>query len=133
MADAKLGKELCFEAADKVGLLNELCTSCTNAGVNIATICAYKMGEKASFMMVTSDNAKAAELLRGMGHEVKENDVVLYELENTMGAAAEMTKKLAGAGVNMEYLYGTTGTADAPALMVFNSDNNAKAVEVLNS
>lgn len=129
---ARLGRELAFEAADKVGLLNEISTDLANVGVNVMTICAYSMEGKANFMMITSDNAKAAEVLKGKGYETKDYEVVLYDLDNKVGAMAEMTKKLADAGVNMDYFYGTTGAPDAPALLVFKSDNNAKAVEVLN-
>ncbi len=130
---ARLGKELSFVVPDKVGLLNEISSELANAGVNVATICAYSMEGKANFMMVTSDNAKAAEVLKGKGYDVKDYEVVLYDLENKVGAMSEMTKKLADAGINMDYFYGTTGAADAPALLVFKSDNNAKAVEVLNA
>ena len=133
MSNARVGKELSFVAPDKVGLLNEISTELANAGVNVVTVCAYSMEGKANFMMVTSDNEKATEVLKAKGYDVKENDVVLYELENKVGAAAEMTKKLADADVNMEYLYGTTGASDAPALLVFGSNNNAKAVETLNA
>lgn len=130
---ARLGRELSFSASDKVGLLNEMSTELTNAGVNMVTVCAYEMDGKASFMMITSDNAKVTEVLKAKGYDIKENEVVLYDLENKVGAAAEMTKKLADAGINMSYLYGTTGAADAPALLVFRSNNNAKAVEALNA
>jgi hypothetical protein len=133
MPNARSGREIAFEAPDKVGLLNEISTELANAGVNVVTICAYSMEGKASFMMITSDNAKAMEVLKGKGYDVKDYEVVLYDLENKVGAMAEMTKKLADAGVNMEYFYGTTGAPEAPALLVFKSSNNAKAVEVLNA
>ena len=130
---AKLGKELSFMAPDKAGLLNEISTDLANAGVNVVTICAYSMDGNANFMVVTSDNAKATEVLKAKGYEVKESDVVLYDLVNKVGAISEMTKKLADAGVNMDYFYGTTGAADAPALLVFHSNDNSKAVEALNA
>ncbi len=133
MPNARLGRELSFSAPDKVGLLNGISTELANAGVNVVTVCAYSMEGNANFMMVTSDNAKATEVLKAKEHEVKENEVVLYDLENKVGAIAGMTKKLADAEVNMDYFYGTTGTPEAAALLVFSSNNNAKAVEVLNA
>lgn len=128
---ARLGRELAFMAQDKAGLLNEISAELANAGVNIITVCAYSMEGNAHFMMVTSDNAKAAEVLKGKEYEVKDYEIVLYDLVNKVGAVADMTKKLADAGINMDYLYGTTGSADTPALMVLRSNNNAKAVELL--
>jgi len=129
---ARLAREMAFEAPDKVGLLNEISTELANAGVNVMTICAYTTEGKATFMMMTSDNAKATEVLKGKGYETRDYEVVLYDLDNKVGAMAEMTKKLTDAGISMDYFYGTTGAPDAPALLVFKSDNNAKAVEVLN-
>lgn len=133
MSNARLGREISFIAPDKVGLLNEISTELSNAGVNVLTVCAYSMEGKANFMMITSDNAKATEVLKGKGYEVKDYEVVLYDLDNKVGAMSEMTKKLADAEVNMDYFYGTTGDPDVPALLVFKSNNNAKAVEVLNA
>ncbi len=133
MPKARLGIELNFEAADKVGLLNEISTSLADNAVNIETISAWIQDGKARFRIVTSDNATAMDVLKGKGYEVRENEVVLYELENRAGAAAEMTGKLAAAGISMKYIYGTTGAANAPALLVFGSDNNEKAVGLLNA
>lgn len=132
MAKARLAKELNFDAPDKVGLFHEVSTKLAEAGVNIETVTAYEMEGRAYLMMCTSDNAKATEVLKGMGFEVKENEVVLYDIDNKVGAASEMTKKLLDAGVNMKYLVCTTEAMNAPAKLVFSSDNNAKAVEVLN-
>ncbi len=132
MAKARLAKELNFDAPDKVGLFHEVSAKLADAGVNIVTITAYEMQGRAYFMAITSDNAKAMEVLKGLGYEAKENEVVLYDIENRVGAASEMTKKLLDAGVNMRYLVCTTGAMNAPALLVFSSDNNSKAVEVLN-
>jgi len=133
MPDARTEKELNFMAPDKVGLLNEISKSLADAGVNIVSLTAYEMDGNASFMMVTSDSSKASEVLGSKGYKVDLNEVVLYELENKIGAMTSVTDKLAAAGINMRYMYGTTGTPDTPALLVFASDNNAKAVEVLNS
>ena len=133
MAEARLENELNFMVPDKVGLLNEISRLLADAGVNIASLTAYEMDGNANFMMVTSDSAKAKETLEAKGYKVDTNEVVLYELENRVGAMTSMTDKLTAAGINMRYLYGTTGAPDTPALLVFASDNNAKAIEVLNS
>jgi len=133
MANARVGREISFMAPDKAGLLNEISTDLSSAGINVLTICAYSMDGNANFMMVTSDNTKATEVLKAKGYEVKDYEVVMYDLENKVGAMSDMTKKLADADVNMDYFYGTTGAADAPALLVFKSNNNAKAVEALNA
>lgn len=133
MSNARTEKELNFMVPDKVGLLNEISKSLANAGVNIVSLTAYEMDGNANFMMVASDSTKAKEVLESKGYKADMNEVVLYELENKVGAMTTMTDKLTAAGINMRYLYGTTGTPDTPALLVFASDNNAKAIEVLNS
>ena len=133
MSNARMEKELAFMAPDRVGLLNEISKALADAGVNIASLTAYEMDGNANFMMVTSDSAKAKETLEAKGYKIDTNEVVLYELENKVGAMTAMTDKLNAAGISMRYLYGTTGAPDTPALLVFASDNNVKAIEVLNS
>lgn len=128
---AKLIKQLQLVTVDKMGLLADIGSAISSAGVNIEAICAYSMEGKAIFMLVSSDNTKTKEAVKPLGMQVEEEDVVMVSLENTVGSAKEMGDKLKAAGINISYLYGTAATAASPANLVFKSDNNQKAVEVL--
>lgn len=131
MPDAKIVKQIVAETEDKVRMLAEVTQAVADAGANIEALCAYGMEGKAVFMIVTNDNKKASAGLKAKGCRVKEEDVVLIGLANRTGSASKMAKKLKEARINLSYIYGSTsGAADAP--LVFASNDNAKAVTVLN-
>ena len=131
MAVAKKVKEIFITTQNKVGMLAEISSVISTAGVNIAAICAYGEGDKANFMILTSDNLKAAGALKVKGHEVKDNEIVEVQLENKVGALEEMAKKLTEADIDINYVYGTVNKAGVPATLVFSSNNDDKAIEVL--
>ena len=84
----------------------------------------------AIFLLITDNNQKALPGLKSKGYNTKEEDVVAINLVNKVGSASSMAKKLKDANINLNYIYGSTGSTP-DALMIFKSDNNAKAVEVL--
>ena len=131
MAKASVVKQLLVITEDKIGMLQEVSAAVSNAGANIEAMCAYGMEGKAYFMIVTSDNAKVSAALKGKG-QVKEEDVVIVELVNKVGAAFGISEKLKKAGIDLKYIYGTTCVSCGCACrVVFSSDDNAKAVKVL--
>ena len=101
-------KELVLEMPDKMGLLAEVTGALRQEGVSMVSLCAYSMEGKAWFMMITDDNEKVRALAAGNGWTVSEKDVVMAEVKDQAGAAAEVADKLKAAGINLCYLYGTT-------------------------
>jgi hypothetical protein len=130
MAVAKKVKELLVITPNKVGMLAEVTGAIADSGVNITAICAYGSGGKASFMIVTEDNQKAQNALKAKKYEVKEKEVVAVNLSNKVGAAKDMAKRLAQAGVNLDYCYGSTGNG-AEAMFIFSTKDITKALDVL--
>lgn len=128
---ARLGKQLQIITPNKVGMLAEVTNTIADTGANINTICAYGMDKKAFFLVITSDNVKAAKALKAKKLKVKEESVVLVDLDNRVGAAGDMGNKLRDAKVDINYMYGTTCSCGGPAMLVFKSNKNAKAVEAL--
>lgn len=134
MSMAKLAKELVVGADNKVGMLAEVSGIISDAGINISAISAYAMGEKAIFRIVTSDNDKAENVLVSKGFNVEECEIVAVNLPDKVGQAKEMSEKIKLAGINLDYIYGSTcGCADTQALMVICSKENKKVVEIINS
>ena len=101
------------------------------AGVNIQALCAYAMEDKAVFMLVTDNNQKALSSLKKKGYSLKEEEVVLVNLTNRVGSASKLAEKLKTADIDLNYIYGSTGSAPE-ALIILKSNNNAKAIETLN-
>ncbi len=130
MAKATKVNQLMVETPDEVGMMAKVCSAISDAGVNIKALCAYVEDKKGYFMLLTEDNSKAEQALKSAGFTVSQEGAVAIELENEMGAAKKMTQKLADAGVNLKKCYGSTGNGTM-ALLIFNSNDNEKALEAL--
>lgn len=131
MAKAKKVKEIGFTMPNKVGLLSEITTAIAGAKVNITAICAYGMEESAYFMLTTDSNAKAKKVLAPLGMAIEEKDVVEVEVQDKPGELQKVAKKIADAGIDIEYMYATAGAAKKETCIFMTSDN-AKAIKVIN-
>jgi hypothetical protein len=131
MAKAKKLKQLSFVMPNKVGLLSEITTAVAGAHVNITAICAYGMGKKAYFMLLTESNAKAIKALGSFKTKVEEEDVVSVELPNKVGELQNVAQKIADAGIDIFYIYGTAGTGKSSICVLKTADDN-KAIRVMN-
>jgi hypothetical protein len=132
MLTARAGKQLLVEAPERIGMLAKVSKAIADAGVNIIAVNAFVREGKAHFMLLTSNNAEATVALKPLNIDIKEEDVVLVDLGDQVGSAGEMGEKLANARINLSYIYGTTSAAGSTCLLVLVSNNNAKAIEVIN-
>jgi hypothetical protein len=131
MAKAIKAKLLSFSTGDRTGLLSDVTTRLACAKVNISAICAYAMDDSAYFDMTTESNSKARKALAGLGLKIEEEDVVAVEMPNKAGELQKVAKKLADAGINITYMYGTTSSGRASTCL-FSTSDNAKAVRLIN-
>lgn len=131
MAKAKKAKQLSLTMPNKVGLLSEVSAVIAGAKVNINAICAYEMEDKAYFMLITENNAKAKNVLSPLGAEIEEEDVISVDLPNKVGELQKVAKKIADAGIDINYLYGTVGTGKS-SICVFKTADDSKAIKVIN-
>ncbi|MGE5445158.1 MAG: hypothetical protein ACM3SR_11250 [Ignavibacteriales bacterium] len=131
MAKAKKIKQLIFTMPNKAGLLSEVSAALAVAKLNINSICGYEMENKGYFMLTTDSNARARKALDKLGVEAKEEDVVAVEMPNKAGELQKVSKKIADAGINISYAYGTTVTGKS-STCVFKTSDDAKAIKVIN-
>lgn len=129
---AQLKDEIVAKAPSKVGLLAEYATALADAGVDIHAIGAYDKGGYGEFMMVTSDNDQAAEILAGLGADIQRNDVVVLDAEDRPGSLAEAADMLATAGINVDWVYATAGEGDRASIVIKTTDARS-AQAALNS
>ena len=123
MAQVRRAKQLVATMPTRVGLLADISDTIRSAGVNITAISAYERDGQAKFLLVTDDNTKAGEALGRLAADVREKDVLIVELDNRVGALADVARKFAEAGINVEYTYGTTGPGDKARLVFKTSDH----------
>jgi hypothetical protein len=126
---AHIVKEIVAKMPTRVGLLADISAAIRQAGVNITAMSAYEREGEGKFLLVTSDNAKAVQALAAMGAQTTEKTVVSADMPNRPGALEEAVRKIAGAGINIDYIYGTTN-ADS-ATLILKTDDDAKAVGLL--
>ncbi len=131
MAKAVKVKQVAIATKDKLGLMAEVSGALAGAKVNIQAVCAYGMDNKAHVIMLTDSNAKAKRALSKLGGEVTEDDVVLVEMADKPGELQKVTDKVAAAGINVWYVYGSAGSKTR-SLLVMATEDNAKAVRVIN-
>ena len=130
MAKAKKIKQINFETKNKVGVLAAVSTALSAAKINIKAICAYAMGEKAYFMLVTNNNAKARRVLAKLKAKTAEDDVIAIEIPNKVGQLKKTAIKIANAGIDIQYMYGTAGAGKA-SVCILKTSNNTKALKVI--
>jgi len=131
MAKAKKLKQLSFTMPNRAGLLSEVTAAVLGAKVNINTLCAYELENNAYFMLTVDSNAKTKKALAKLGIESKEEDVVAVEMPNRVGELEKVAKKIADAGININYIYGTTGTGKS-SICVFKTSDNTKTIILIN-
>jgi len=127
MAKAIKVKQIIATTPNKMGMLAEVTSAIASVGVNILAVCAYAMEGNAKFMMLTSDNGKAINALKARKIGVEEVDAISVSLNNKAGVAKELAEKLAKAGVDIDYCYGSTGNG-SEALLVLSAKDLNKAL-----
>ncbi len=131
MAKARKVKNLVFTLPNKVGLLAEVSGVLAKAKINIDALCAYEMEDKAIFMLAASSPLRATKALTPLGAEIKEEEAVAVDMPNRPGELEKVAQKLADAGININLIYGTTGTGKTSTCFLKTADNK-KAIRLIN-
>jgi hypothetical protein len=130
MTKARKVKEISFTMPNRVGLLSEVTTAVAGAKVNITAICAYAMENSAYFMLTVDSNAKAKKALGSLGVGIEERDAIEVEMPNKPGELQKVAKRIADAGINIEYMYGTAGKGKTPTC-VFKTSDDQKMIKII--
>ena len=115
--------DLVIDIENTPGALAEVAAAISDAGVNIAAATCIGPGERAE-LHVLVPHAEAARHLLAISHVAvtRERDVVVVEVDDRPGVLADLSRKIARAGVNLDLVYVATrnrvvfGAADLDAL-----------------
>jgi hypothetical protein len=124
-------KQLKVVTDNKIGMLAEVTGLVAGKRINIEHVSASVCNEKAVFFLLTSDNEKAKNALKEKRFKIEETDVILLRVWNRPGSLAAVAAKLKEHGVNVDYVYGTSSQSGERMTLIFSSDDNDKAVEIL--
>lgn len=126
---AELGKEIAVTVVNKIGILADMSKILADHGINITAVAGYSINNEATIMLVTDDNLRAVDALKKKKYtSIKENEIVIVELEDKPGALKNITAKLAAENIDIKYIYGTTCPGGCPARLVISTSDNEKAV-----
>ena len=117
--------DLVIEIDNTPGALADVAASISDAGVNVAAATCLRPGEKAELHILVP-HLEAARHLLAISHlaVTREREVVVVEVDDRPGVLADLTGRIARAGVNLDLVYIATrnrvvfGAADLPALRV---------------
>jgi hypothetical protein len=115
--------DLVIELENTPGALAQVAASISDAGVNIAAATCIGSGEQAELHILVP-HAEAAKHALAISHVgvTREREVVVVQVEDRPGVLADLTRKIARAGVNLDLVYIATqnrvvfGAADIAGL-----------------
>jgi hypothetical protein len=115
---------------NRKGALAEVLKALSVAGVNIEGISAGSTPDVGLVQLIVDSDRKTARALKARKIAFTEQQVVSVRLSNERGALARLTRRLAGAGLNLHYVYGTTCENGCACRLVV-SGENLKQLEAL--
>jgi hypothetical protein len=115
--------DLAIDIDNTPGALARVAAAISDAGVNIAAATCVGPAERAELHILVP-HAEAAKHSLAISHltVTREREVVVVDVADRPGALADLTRKIARAGVNLDLVYVATqnrvvfGAADLPAL-----------------
>ena len=115
--------DLVFDIENVPGALAEVAAAISDAGVNIAAATCIGSGENAELHILVP-HAEAAKHSLAISHLAanREREVVVVDVEDRPGVLADLTRKIAKAGVDLDLVYVATrnrvvfGASDLAAL-----------------
>lgn len=119
-------RQFIIQLDNRPGELAHLARALGERGINITNISCVGSGCVASAFITTDQGDEARQVLRGLGHPFVEGHTLLLDVEDHPGGLADVTERLAAAGVN---ILGTLVVARHPGTveMAFTVDDLEKA------
>jgi hypothetical protein len=101
--------DLVIDIENTPGALAEVAAAISDAGVNIAAATCLGAGQRAELHILVP-HVDAAHHLLAISHVgiSREREVVVVEVEDRPGVLADLTRRIARAGVNLDLLYVAT-------------------------
>jgi hypothetical protein len=115
--------DLAIEIENTPGALADVAAAISDAGVNIAAATCLGSGREVELHILVP-HVEAAKHLLAISHlaVTREREVVVIDVEDRPGVLADLTRRIAKAGVNLDLVYVATrnrvvfGSADLAAL-----------------
>ena len=122
--------DLVIDIENTPGALADVAGAISDAGVNLAAATCLRPGERAELHILVP-HVEAARHLLAISHlaVTREREVVVVEVDDRPGVLADLARKIARAGVNIDLVYVATrnrvvfGSSDIEALQAALSED----------
>ena len=112
-------RDLVIRVSNEPGALAHVTAAISDAGVNLAAATCIGGGDVADLHVLVKHVEATRRVLEPAGlHVTEEREVVVVEAEDHPGVLADLARRVADAGVNLNLVYVATGTR-----IVFGSDD----------
>jgi hypothetical protein len=104
-----MAADLVIDVENTPGVLAEVTAAISDAGVNIAAATCVGAGERAELHILVP-HAEAARHALAISHlaVTREREVVVVDVEDRPGVLADLTRRIAQAGVDLDLVYVAT-------------------------
>jgi len=126
-------KQITAYLANKPGALSKVVRAMAAAKVNIEGVSVVESTDTGIVRMVVNKAAASRKALAKVGIACTEQSVMVVPLADKPGSLAAVTARLAKAGVNINYIYGTTCKCgcDCECKLVISASNLKKVKSLL--
>lgn len=124
-----IAKQLSVFIQNEPGRLLEITEALSAANVNISAMNIAETADYGVVRMIVDDTEKAVAVLKSVNIIARSTDVLRVIVPDVPGSINTMLISLAGAGINVSYMYGYSNNGEAP--MVIRVSDTEKGAEVL--
>lgn len=125
-----MGRQFVVQLENRPGALARLARALAARGIDIRQIAGGGAGSLGWAVLGTDDDEATREVLHSAGFPFVEGEPVIAETEDRPGALADLSERLATAGVNIEGVL-IVGRRGSLVEIAFSVDDAARAREVL--
>lgn len=124
-------RQLTVAIENQPGRLAAVGRTLATHGINIKDLAINDTVEQGVVRLITSEPARARELLAAAGLFVIEADVLAVDLRDIPGTLARVSQALADEGINIEYAYGSEDADERKLRLILKVSNVPRAAGVL--
>jgi len=115
----KAEEQLSVFLENRPGVVADLCAALIDRQINIRALTVLDTRDIGTFRMVVDEPAQAKEQLKLLGAAFTSVPVLSVEIPNRPGAFAHIARRMADAGVNIDYVYATALPGQDSTLGIF--------------
>jgi hypothetical protein len=125
-------QQLTLLLENRPGILADLCAHLCDRGVNVRAMMTLESTDTGAVRIVLDKPDEASEILSKDGVSHSTTECLAVRMPNYPGGLAEVARLLSLAGVNIDYIYGSSTAGSSTALGIFGVSDLERALSQLN-